>query len=166
MVVIVVIIAILILYILAIYNIIIRKMNAVKHARSSIEVYLNQRFNLIPNLIECVKEYTNYEKNLFEKIAKLRMDYMKEKELTKGGILNTEVNKTMLVLENYPELKSSKQFINLQKNLTKMENQIQASRRIYNNEVEKYNDTIKMFPNNIVANLFKFKEQEFFQMEE
>lgn len=100
-----------------------------------IEVYLNQRFDLIPNLIECVKEYTKYEERIFEKITLLRTEYNKDKALQKGGLLDTEINKTVVVLESYPELKASEQFLNLQKNLTKMENQIQASRRIYNLEV-------------------------------
>lgn len=137
-----------------------------QHSKSLIDVYLSQRFDLIPNLIDCVKAYTNYEKNLFEKITKLRIDYFKDKELTKGELLNTEINKTILILENYPDLKANEQFSNLQKTLTKMENQIQAARRIYNNDVEKYNKTISTFPNSIIANIFKFKTEKFFQMEE
>lgn len=159
-------IIILAVYILIEYNIIIKKVNSVKHSKSVVEVYLNQRFDLIPNLIECVKEYTKYEEKIFEKITILRTEYMKDKELEKGGLLDTEVNKTILVLENYPELKASEQFINLQKNLAKMENQIQASRRIYNIEVEKYNNNISIFPNNILALIFKFEKEEFFKMEE
>lgn len=159
-------IIILIVYILIEYNITIKKVNSVKHSKSVVEVYLNQRFDLIPNLIECVKEYTEYEERIFEKITLLRTEYMKDKALQKGGLLDTEINKTILILENYPELKASEQFINLQKNLTKMENQIQAARRVFNIEVEKYNNNISIFPNNIVALIFKFKKEEFFKMEE
>lgn len=166
MIIIVLAILILVIYTLAVYNIIIKHLNSVKHSKSSIEIYLNQRFDLIPNLITCVKEYTNYEERLFENIAKLRTDYIKDKGLIKGGLLDKEINKTMLVLENYPDLKANEQFINLQKSLTKMENQIQAARRIYNNEVEKYNNTITIFPNNILAHIFKFRTEEFFKMEE
>ena len=71
----------------------------------------------------------------------------------------------MVILEDYPDLKANEQFLNLQKNLTKMENQIQSARRIYNNEVEKYNNLITVFPNNIIAKVFKLNIQEFFQME-
>ena len=159
------IIIILLIYNLITYNIFIKKQNSVKHAKSSIEVYLNQRFDLIPNLVKCVKEYTNYEAKIFEKVTKLRAEYMNKNELTKGGILDTEVNKTVLLLENYPELKANEEFLNLQKNLTKMENQIQAARRIYNNEVEKYNNFTNIFPNNILANILKFKKEKFFEME-
>lgn len=159
-------IIILILYILVEYNIIAKRAISVEHAKSVIEVYLNQRFDLIPKLIECVKSYKKYEKELFEKITKLRAEYMKNKNLQKGALLDTEVNKILSVLEVYPELKASEQFLNLQKNLTKMENQIQASRRLYNVEVEKYNNNISIFPNKILANILKFKKEEFFKMEE
>ena len=76
----------------------------------------------ISNLVKCVKEYTNYETKTFEKITKLRAEYMNKKELTKAGILYTEVNKTVLLLENYPKLKANEELLKLQKNLTKMEN--------------------------------------------
>lgn len=162
---IILVILIILIYNLITYNIFIKKQNAVKHAKSSIEVYLNQRFDLIPNLVKCVKEYTNYEAKTFEKITRLRAEYMNKRELTKGGILDTEVNKTVLLLENYPELKANEEYLNLQRNLTKMENQIQAARRIYNNEVEKYNNFTNIFPNNILANILKFKKEKFFEME-
>lgn len=154
------------IYTLIIYNKIIKHSNTVKHAKSSIEVYLTQRFDLIPNLVECVKEYAKYEESLFTKITELRAEYMKNKELSKGAQLDNEVNNVVLTLENYPELKANEQFLNLQKNLTKMENQIQAARRIYNNEVEKYNNLINIFPHNILASIFKFKNQDFYQKEE
>ena len=156
----------LVIYILVLYNVIIKQILSIHHSKSLIDVYLSQRFDLIPNLVECVKAYTIYEKNLFEKITKLRIDYFNDKELIKGGILDTEINKTILILENYPELKANEQFSALQKNLTKMENQIQAARRIYNNDVEKYNRTISIFPNNIVAKILQFKKEAFFEMEE
>ena len=156
----------LVIYILVLYNVIIKQILSIQHSKSLIDVYLSQRFDLIPNLVECVKTYTIYEKNLFEKITKLRIDYFNDKELIKGGILDTESNKTILILENYPELKANEQFSALQKNLTKMENQIQAARRIYNNDVEKYNRTISIFPNNIVAKILQFKKEAFFEMEE
>ena len=158
-------ILIILIYILITYNIFIKKQNSVKHAKSSIEVYLNQRFDLIPNLVKCVKEYTNYEAKTFEKITKLRNEYMNKNELAKGGMLDIEINKIVLLLENYPELNANEEFLNLQKNLTKMENQIQAARRIYNNEVEKYNNFTNIFPNNILANILKFEKEKFFEME-
>ena len=141
----------------------IKRKNEVEHAKSSIDVYLTQRFDLIPNLVTCVKEYAKYEEKIFEEITELRTEYLKTKELSNGEKLEKELNDVILTVENYPELKANEQFLNLQKNLTKMENQIQAARRIYNNEVEKYNNVINIFPNTILAKLLKFKTAEFFQ---
>lgn len=166
MIIVLIVIIILVIYFLIIYNLIIQKANLVKHSKSIIDVYLTQRFNLIPNLVECVKEYERYEKTIFEKIINLRTKFMKDKELSTGGVLDEEINKTIIILENYPELKASEQFLNLQKNLEKMENQIQAARRIYNNNVEDYNNLIKIFPNNILAKIFNFRSKDFFRMEQ
>lgn len=141
----------------------IKRQNEVEHSKSSIDVYLTQRFDLIPNLVTCVKEYAKYEEKIFEEITELRTEYLKTKELSNGEKLEKELNDVILTVENYPELKANEQFLNLQKNLTKMENQIQAARRIYNNEVEKYNNVINIFPNTILAKLLKFKTAEFFQ---
>ncbi len=158
-----VILAIIFMYFLIIYNVMIKRQNEVEHAKSSIDVYLTQRFDLIPNLVTCVKEYAKYEEKIFEEITELRTEYLKTKELSNGEKLEKELNDVILTVENYPELKANEQFLNLQKNLTKMENQIQAARRIYNNEVEKYNNVINIFPNTILAKLLKFKTAEFFQ---
>lgn len=155
--------AIIFIYFLIIYNVMIKRKNEVEHAKSSIDVYLTQRFDLIPNLVTCVKEYAKYEEKIFEEITELRTEYLKTKELSNGEKLEKELNDVILTVENYPELKANEQFLNLQKNLTKMENQIQAARRIYNNEVEKYNNAINIFPNTILAKLLKFKTAEFFQ---
>ena len=155
--------AIIFIYFLIIYNVMIKRKNEVEHAKSSIDVYLTQRFDLIPNLVTCVKEYAKYEEKIFEEITELRTEYLKTKELSNGEKLEKELNDVILTVENYPELKANEQFLNLQKNLTKMENQIQAARRIYNNEVEKYNNVINIFPNTILAKLLKFKTAEFFQ---
>lgn len=155
--------AIIFIYFLIIYNVMIKRKSEVEHAKSSIDVYLTQRFDLIPNLVTCVKEYAKYEEKIFEEITELRTEYLKTKELSNGEKLEKELNDVILTVENYPELKANEQFLNLQKNLAKMENQIQAARRIYNNEVEKYNNVINIFPNTILAKLLKFKTAEFFQ---
>ena len=109
------IVIIVIIYILVSYNIIIKQLNSVKHAKSSIEVYLTQRFDLIPNLVECVKGYTKYEEKILIEITKLRVEFLENKELEKGGKLDSHINNLILSLEDYPELKSNEQFLNLQK---------------------------------------------------
>ena len=158
--------AILIISIISIYNKIVKLQNNVKSSASGIDIYLNQRFDLIPNLVECVKGYTKYEEELLENVVKLRKSYSENKSLKNASELNNSLNKVIAVAENYPELRASEQFLNLQNNLVKIESQLQAARRIYNMDVQRYNSAIQTVPNNIIAGMFGFKEKEFFQIEE
>ena len=161
-----IILSILIIVTLSIYNVLIKLKNQVNQSKSGIDVYLNQRFDLIPNLVECVKAYTKHENETFENVTKLRQLYNETKNLKDASKLNNDLNKILFIAENYPELKASEQFLNLQKNLTKIESQLQAARRIYNNDVTKYNTKIQSIPSNIIANLFGFKPFDLFQIEE
>lgn len=161
-----IIIAIIAIVILVKYNKIIKLRNKVNQSKSGIDVYLNQRFDLIPNLVECVKGYAKHESEIFENIAKLRTTYNETKKLDDASKLNNTLNSILAIAENYPELKASEQFLNLQRNLVKIESQLQAARRIYNNDVTNYNTKIQTVPNNIIASLFGFKEMELFQIEE
>lgn len=162
----IILIVILLVYILVFYNIVINKENNVEQANSVIDIYLQQRVDLIPNLVQCVKGYKNFEQNTLENIVKLRTSFLENKNTKDGILLDKKIDNIILVAEDYPELKANEQFINLQKELVKIENQLQASRRLYNLEVEKYNNIIKIFPNNIISKIFEFKEKEFFEMEE
>lgn len=162
----IIIVVLLLTYVFFTYNSLISKRNKVKQAASGIDVYLTQRFDLIPNLVECVKGYVEHEKEAFEEISKMREKYYKNRDLKDGEALNAECNKIIAVSENYPELKASEQFLDLQKKLAKMESQLQAARRIYNSEVNMYNNKVQMFPSNLMAKLFNFKEEDFFQAEE
>ena len=158
---------IILIIILVIYNNLIKSRNRVKQAKSGIDVYLNQRFDLIPNLVECVKQYSEYEKGVFAEITELRVSYLKDStNLKSAEKINNKMNEIVALAENYPELKSSEQYLNLQRNLTKLESQLQAARRIYNMEVTSYNNKIETVPSNIVAKLFGFKKAELFQIEE
>ena len=163
-----IVIGIIILIIFSMYNSLVKLRNKVKQAKSGIDVYLNQRFDLIPNLVECVKGYSKHEKEIFENIVNLRTQYMNNKNnnLKQAEELNNNMNQIIAVAENYPELKASEQYLNLQKNLSKIESQLQAARRIYNNEVTKYNTKIGTVPSNIIANIFGFKEESLFTIEE
>lgn len=154
------------LIILAMYNNLIKLRNKVNQSKSGIDVYLNQRFDLIPNLVECVKGYSKHETELFESVAKLRTIYNENKNLDNASKLNNTLNKLLAVAESYPDLKASEQFLNLQHNLVKIESQLQAARRIYNNDVTTYNTKIQTIPSNIIAGLFGFKPAELFQIEE
>ena len=162
-----IVIIIIIIYILSKYNKLVKLKNKVKQSESGIDVYLNQRFDLIPNLVECVKGYIEYEKTTLEEITKMRTEYTNSnKDLKKAEKINNKMNGILAVAEGYPELKASEQFLNLQKNLEKIESQLQAARRIYNNDVTKYNTKIETIPTNIIAGIFGFKIEELFQIEE
>lgn len=160
-----IILAIIIIFIIFMFNSVITLKQHVDRAKSLIDVYLQQRFDLIPNLVNVTKEYINYESNILEKITELRSLYTKNKDENAKNELNSQYKTIMLVSENYPQLKSSEQFLNLQKSLIKIESQLQAARRIYNNDVTKYNTKIATFPNNFIAKLFNFKQEELFQLE-
>lgn len=155
----------LIIVIIIFFNKIVRLNNNVKKSKSGIDVYLQQRFDLIPNLVEVTKQYMNYESDILEKIAKLRTEYNKNKDTNASNELNNQYKTIMAVVENYPELKANEQFLKLQKALIKIESQLQAARRIYNNDVTKYNVKISTFPNNLIAKMFGFKEKELFELE-
>ena len=162
-----IIIVILLFSILIMYNNLVKARNKVKQAKSGIDVYLNQRFDLIPNLVECVKAYSKHEQKIFTDIANLRTKYKQEqKDIVNAKNLNNKMNELIAVAENYPELKASEQYLNLQRNLIKVESQLQAARRIYNTEVTDYNNKIGVVPSNVVAGLFGFKEEELFEIEE
>lgn len=162
-----IIIAILLIIILTLYNNLVKAKNRVKQAESGIDVYLNQRFDLIPNLVECVKAYSKHEQSIFIEIANLRSAYMKQpKDIKSAENLNNKMNQLIAVAENYPDLKASEQYLNLQRTLTKLESQLQAARRIYNDEVTEYNNKITLVPSNIIASLFGFKEAKLFEIED
>ena len=159
------IIGVLFISVIVIYNSIIGLRNNVDKAKSGIDVYLQQRFDLIPNLIEVTKEYMSYEKDILEKISRLRSVYNQSKDIQAMNELNSQYKAIMVIVENYPELKASEQFLKLQQAFVKIESQLQASRRIYNNDVTKYNTRITIFPNNLIAVMFNFKNRELFVLE-
>ena len=155
----------LIIIIIGIYNSIVRLKHNVDKSESAIDVYLQQRFDLIPNLVEVTKSYMNYESDILTKIAKLRTAYKENKDVNASNELNNQYNSIMALVENYPDLKANEQFLKLQKSLVKIESQLQAARRIYNNDVTKFNTKITTFPNNLIASLFGFKERDLFVLE-
>ena len=162
-----IIVAILLIMILTLYNNLVKARNKVKQAESGIDVYLNQRIDLIPNLVECVKAYSKHEQSIFTEISSLRSTYMKQpKNIKSAENLNNKMNQLIAVAENYPDLKASEQYLNLQRTLTKLESQLQAARRIYNAEVTNYNNTIEVVPSNLIASLFGFKPAQLFEIEE
>ena len=163
------IIVLIILYILIVNNSIIKYFNRVKEAFSTMDVYLKKRFDLIPNLVETVKSYANYENKTLEDIIKARNSYdnfSNEKKLEENKKTVNEINKLIALTESYPELKSNENFIKLSDQLTSIENDIANSRKYYNATVREYNNKIGIFPNNIVAKLFNHKEEKMFSVNE
>ena len=163
-------ILLIIIYAVVIYNRLITLKNLNKEAYSGIDIQLKQRANLIPNLIETVKGYMGHERGVLEKVTELRTQ-----ALASSNIAERAANENMLtgalkslfaVAENYPDLKASQNFIDLQQTLTSIENQIQLSRRYYNGTVRDLNIAIQSFPSNIIANSFHFTPAEFFEIED
>jgi len=154
--------------ILVIYNKLVKLRNKVKQSESGIDIYLNQRFDLIPNLVECVKAYSKYESETLESIVQARNQYKHNKNIDfkQASEINHKINGLMAVAEAYPSLKASEQYTNLERNLVKMESQLQAARRIYNNDVTIYNTKLETVPINIIAKLLGFKKAELLQIEE
>lgn len=160
------IIVLLILIVFGQYNTLVKLKMKVKQAKSGIDVYCQQRFDLIPNLIETVKGYMKHEKEVFDNITRLRTEYNNTKDIKVSQELNRQMNSLIAVAENYPDLKASEQFLNLQRNLEKIESQLQAARRIYNNDVTNYNTKISIVPYNAIASMFNFESESLFELED
>ncbi|MEK7163011.1 MAG: LemA family protein [Patescibacteria group bacterium] len=157
------------LWLVLVYNGLIRRRFRVKEAWSDIDVQLKRRYDLIPNLIEMVKGYMAHERTVFEKVTEARTKAMgantKEEKLGAENILSSTLKTLFAVSENYPELKANTNFLDLQRELADTENKIQASRRFYNGNVMDYNTAIEIFPTNLISGVFGFKKEEFFEIE-
>ncbi len=167
---IIVIIVLLALWVVATYNSLVSLRNRVKDAWSQIDVQLKRRFDLIPNLVETVKGYTKHESETLEAVIKARNTYLSatlpEDQLKADGELTNAINKLFALSENYPDLKANQNFQKLQQELQQTEDKIAMSRQFYNDIVMQYNNKVEMVPSNIVANIFKFKQEKFFEAQE
>jgi LemA protein len=139
-----------------------------KEAWSGIDVQLKRRHNLIPNLVTTVKGYSKHERNLFEDITEKRAKSTQVENIKDKSAAETDLSGMLknlfAVVEDYPDLKANENFLDLQNQLTEIEDQIQLSRRYYNGTVRNYNIRVESFPNNIVAGVFKFKPEDFFEI--
>ncbi len=164
------ILAVLILWFVGMYNRFVTLVNRVKEAWADIEVQFKRRYDLIPNLINTVKGYAAHERGVFEKVTNIRSQAMQAGGLVDKGkaenMLSDALKSLFAVAEAYPDLKANQNFLALQSELSDTENKIQAARRFYNTNVRDLNIGIESFPNNIIANIFSFTQQEFFQLEE
>ena len=157
------------IFIIGIYNKLVRARQKVKNAWSQIEVQLQRRFDLIPNLVESVKGYMGHESDVLEKVTELRSSWANANSVTEKAELDNQLSgalKTiMAVTENYPDLKANQNFADLQNNLKETENKISFSRQFYNDTVTMYNTMLEVFPDNFVASMFGFKAETLFNVD-
>ncbi len=154
-----------------IYNGLVFRRNRVDQAFSSIDVYLKQRYDLIPNLVAAVKGYMDHEEAVFTEIAELRSKAMKaapgsDEVIDLNNMLGRALTGLYGVIENYPELKASDNVMHLQRSLNEIEEKISASRRAFNAAITDYNNSCEMFPSSIVAGMTGHRSRRFFAIEE
>jgi LemA protein len=159
-----------VLFVIAIYNKLVRLRNMVEEGWSGIDVQLKRRANLVPNLIEAVKGYMGHERELLAKVTELRTQSLKEQKIGEKARLEGQLSRSLAnvfaVAEGYPDLKANQNFLSLQTELADIEDQIQMARRYYNGTVRNLNIQVETFPGNLVAEKFKFTKAEFFEIED
>jgi LemA protein len=157
------------LWVIGIYNGLVKLRNAMQNAWSQIDVQLKRRHDLIPNLVETVKGYATHERETLENVIKAR-----QQAVQATGVAHTAQAENMLtqalgrlfaLAEAYPDLKANQNFLALQEELTSTENKIGFARQFFNDQVMQYNNRIQMFPSNVIAGMFSFKQGEFFEVE-
>ena len=160
----------LVLYGISSYNGFVTFRNRVRNSWAQIDVQLKNRADLIPNLVETVKGYASHEKETFDQIVKARSGVLNantpEESMEANDMLTRALNRLMVVVEAYPELKANTNFLSLQGDLKDVEEKIRYSRQFYNDTVLKYNNKIQTFPNNVIAGMFGFREEVFFKADE
>jgi LemA protein len=160
----------LLIWAVIVYNLLIRDRNRVAQGWSDVDVQLKRRHDLIPRLVDVVKGYAGYERALLSSLAELRTRGLAETHPAARGAVETGVTqgvqKLVALVESYPDLKASGNFLDLQKQLADTENQIQFARRYYNGAVNLYNNRLQRFPDLLVANGFAFKEAELFELDD
>ncbi len=155
--------------VMVIYNNLITLRKKAENSWSQIDVQLQRRFDLIPNLVETVKAYMNHEEETFSKIAEIRTSWANASTVVEKANLDNQLSGTlsrlMAVSESYPDLKANQNFSELQEELRNTENKISFSRQFYNDSVTMYNTKLELFPSNIIANMFNFKPSELFEVD-
>lgn len=161
-----IILILLIIYTFVMYNSFVKLNNKVKEAFSTMDVYLKQRWDLIPNIVEVVKGYADYEKETLNEIIELRStsydDMNANDKLMNNEKLAKDITKLMAVMEAYPDLKANEHFMELNNKLVSVENDIANSRKYYNAVIKLFNNKVETFPNNIFAKMFGYKSKDMF----
>lgn len=163
-------VVLLVILLISMYNSLVRLRNQVKNAWAQIDVQLKRRYDLIPNLIETVKGYMKHERETLEAVTRMRAQAMEasgvaDKAVAEGR-LNAAMGQFKIAVENYPDLKANQNFLALQEELTSTENKISFARQNYNDQVLFFNNKTEMFPSNIIAGMFGFKKEVFFEIED
>lgn len=166
----VVLVIVLAVFIIGIYNGLVRQLNEVKNAWSQIDVQLKRRHDLIPNLVETVKGYAGHEKSTLEAVIQARSQAVAAtgtaERMQAEHQLSGALGRLMLLVEQYPDLKANQNFLALQEELTSTENKIGFARQFYNDTVMQYNTKVQSFPTNLVARPFGFSSEPFFEVED
>lgn len=157
-------------YIIAQYNGLIALRNHMTESWSDIDTELKRRYELIPNLVACVKAYAAHEREVLDRVTQLRAQCSNDHgspahQSTTENQLSTALRRMLVTVEGYPELKADKNFLHLQEELVTAENRIQAARRFFNGNVRDYRNKRESFPSNLIASAFHFGEAEFFEVE-
>lgn len=161
--------AVLVLWGVGAYNAFVKMRNAVEEAFSTMDVYMKKRYDLIPNLVETVKGYAAHESGTFEKVVQARNIAQQattvEEKLAAENALTGTLRSLFALAESYPDLKANQNFLDLQSQLQKVEEDIANSRKYYNAVVKEYNTKTEQFPSNFIANMFNFTRKPMFEME-
>ena len=162
--------AILVLFVIVVYNRLITLRNYVKEAFSTMDVYLKKRWDLVPNLIEIVKAYSKHEKGLLEEVAALRSgnysDMSDNDKIDANKKLGENLSKIITIVENYSEIKANEHYAKLMDELTDIETDIANSRKYYNGCVRMLNNTAEIFPTSLIAGMFGIKSAKMFEITE
>lgn len=151
------------IYLVTLFNKFKVNTNKVEQAESNIDIFLKKRFDLIPNLVNVTKKYMEYESDILIKLVELRNEYKKENHTIENQEeTNNKFNNMICLLEDYPEIKASEEFLKLQEEIINSEEELQSVRRIYNMEVTRYNILIEKFPNNILSKIFSIQKRKLF----
>lgn len=165
-----IIVALIVLWLITSYNSLVVLRNRVKDQWAQIDVQLKRRFDLIPNLVETVKGYTKHESETLENVVKARNTYLSagtpEDQMKANGELTQAMSKLFALSEAYPDLKANSNFVQMQADLKETEEKIAAARQFYNDTVLMYNNKVEVVPSNIVAKMFGFKKEAFFEAQE
>jgi LemA protein len=163
-------VVLLVLFGVVAYNRFVSQRQQIKDAYANIDTELRRRYDLIPNLVESVRGYAQHERATFEEVTRARAAAIEAQgpaqQAQAENMLTSALRSLFAVAENYPELRASENFQALQAELSNTEDRIQVSRRFYNDNVREYNERVQSFPSNVIASMFKFHEEEYFEIEE